>query len=142
MKNKILFLHLIFYPAGLAILANPQRYPELRNQLHLSNGAFGTYISLVGIGSVICFIFGSRIIHAIGIGRTFTITFLGLYSSVAEIPHCHKASHFVLVLIIFGFFSTLNHICINAQGIHAQNKQQSGACSRSMAIGGHRDFSC
>lgn len=122
MKNRILFLHLIFYPAGLAILANPQRYPELRNQLHLSNGAFGTYISLVGIGSVICFIFGSRIIHAIGIGKTFTITFLGLYSSVAAIPHCHSAGNFVIILIIFGFFSTLNHICINAQGIHAQNK--------------------
>ena len=119
------FLYLIFFPAGLAILANAQRYPELRNQLNLSNGEFGTYLSMVGIGSVICFIAGSRIIHSIGIGKTFLIAFLGLYSSVAAFPHAHNANHFLLINIIFGFFSTLNHICINAQGIHIQNKSKS-----------------
>ena len=117
-----IFLYLIFFPAGLAILANAQRYPELRNQLHLSNGEFGTYLSLVGIGSFICFVVGSRMIHHLGIGRTLFIAILGLYSSVAAFPHMHSAIHFILLNIIFGFFSTLNHISINAQGIHVQHR--------------------
>lgn len=117
-----IFLYLIFFPAGLAILANAQRYPELRNQLHLSNGEFGTYLSLVGVGSFICFVVGSRMIHKFGVGRTLFIAILGLYSSVAAFPHFHNAFHFILINIIFGFFSTLNHISINAQGIHVQHK--------------------
>ncbi|MEN9735960.1 MAG: hypothetical protein RL129_670 [Actinomycetota bacterium] len=123
MKHRdTFFLYLIFFPAGLGILSNPQRYPELKNQLHLSNGEFGTYISLVGIGSVICFILGSRMIHSIGIGRTFLIAMVGLYSSVAAIPHVHSPRSFIWVNIIFGFMSTLMHISMNAQGIHAQHK--------------------
>ena len=116
------FLYLIFFPAGLAILANAQRYPELRNQLHLSNGEFGTYLSLVAIGAFTSFIIGPRLIHKIGIGKTLFIAIAGLYSSVAAFPHMLNATHFILLNIIFGLFSTLNHISINAQGIHVQHR--------------------
>ena len=96
-----IFLYLIFFPAGLAILANAQRYPELRNQLHLSNGEFGTYLSLVGVGSFICFVVGSRMIHKFGVGRTLFIAIIGLYSSVAAFPHFHNAFHFILINMNF-----------------------------------------
>ena len=122
MKSRTFSLYLIFFPTGLAVLANAQRYPELRNQLHLTNGEFGTYISLAAVGAVIAFILGSRIIHSFGIGKTLLFGFIGLYSSVATFPHCHRPFSFIVTNLAFGFFSTLNHINMNAQGIHVQNK--------------------
>jgi MFS family permease len=122
MKTKTFYLYFIFFPAGLAVLANAQRYPELRNQLHLTNGEFGTYLSFAGLGAVLAFITGSRIIHAFGIGKSLLLGFIGLYSSVAIFPHCHRALSFLLINLFFGFSSTLNHINMNAQGIHNQNR--------------------
>ena len=121
-SRQAIYLYLIFFSAGFAILANAQRFPELQHQLNISKGAFGTYVGLAAIGSFIAFIYGSRIIHLFGIRKTLIFAPTGLYLSIGIIPHLHSSVTFVLVNIFFGFFATLNHISINAQGIHSENK--------------------
>jgi MFS family permease len=121
-SRQALYLYLIFFSAGFAILANAQRFPELQHQLNIGNGAFGTYLGLAAIGSFIAFIYGSRIIHLFGIAKTLFFAPTGLYLSTGTIPHIHSSAIFILINIIFGFFATLNHISINAQGIHSEKK--------------------
>jgi MFS family permease len=117
-------LYLIFFAAGFSILSNAQRYPELQHQLNLNNGAFGTYVSLIAAGAFLAFIYGSRLIHLLGIKNILIFASIGLYGTTAIFPHIHDAKYFILNNILFGFFSTINHISINSQGIYMQNKKQ------------------
>ena len=96
----------------------------IQKQLNLSNGVFGTYVSLITLGSIIAFIVGSRIIHSFGIGRAFAIAIFGINLTMAGYPHVHSSNIFVLSNIFFGFFSTLTHISMNAQGIHIEHKSK------------------
>ena len=121
-SRQAIYLYLIFFSAGFAILANAQRFPELQHQLNIGKGAFGTYVGLAATGSFIAFIYGSRIIHVFGIGKTLIFAPTGLYLCTGIIPHLHSSAIFILVNIFFGFFATLNHISINAQGIHSEKR--------------------
>jgi MFS family permease len=122
LKFKFNFLFFIAFGFGLSVLAPAQRYPEIQKQLHLSNGIFGTFVSLITLGSIIAFIVGSRIIHVFGIGRAFFVAITGINLTLAGYPHVHSSTIFVVCNIFFGFFSTLTHISMNAQGIHIGNK--------------------
>ena len=121
-SRSAIYLYLIFFSAGFALLANAQRFPELQHQLRIGNGEFGTYVGLAAVGSIASFIYGSRIIHLVGIGKTLIIAQAGLFLSIGIIPHIHNPSIFIIINIFYGFFGTLNHISINAQGIHSEIK--------------------
>jgi len=114
------YLNLLFLPAGLAFLCMPQRYPELRNQLGINNGFFGTCVSMMLIGSVIGLISSSFIIHKIGISKSMVIGILGQFSFLATFPHLHQPLYYIATNICFGMCATLLHISINTQGIHMQ----------------------
>ena len=114
------YLNLLFLPAGLAFLCMPQRYPELRNQLGINNGFFGTCVSMMLIGSVIGLITSSFIIHKIGISKSMVIGIIGQFSFLATFPHLHQPLYYIATNICFGMCFFLFHISINAQGIHMQ----------------------
>ena len=116
-SRQAIYLYLIFFSAGFAILANAQRYAELQKQLNLGNGEFGTYISFMAIGSIICFTIGPKLIHTFGIGKTLLAAMVGMYSIIAAVPHVHSVHSFIIVNLIYGFMTTIMHISINAQEI-------------------------
>ena len=54
------------------------RTPDLKANLGVSNGAFGTIISTGSIGSIIMLLIGGQIVHRIGAKRALQIGSTGI----------------------------------------------------------------
>ena len=103
-------------------MAIATRFPELRDQLDINNGTFGTILSLGGIGSLLGFILVGNWVHSYGVRPIVTFGSTGLFASLALYPHMHNANYFLLLNIFASFCWTSFHIANNAQAIHRQEE--------------------
>ena len=103
-------------------MAIATRFPELRDQLGINNGTFGTILSLGGIGSLLGFILVGNWVHSYGVRPIVTFGSTGLFASLALYPHMHNANYFLLLNIFASFCWTSFHIANNAQAIHRQEE--------------------
>ena len=111
-------LSYLFLPFGIGGMAIATRFPELRDQLDINNGTFGTILSLGGIGSLLGFILVGNWVHSYGVKPIVTFGSTGLFASLALYPHMHNANYFLLLNIFASFCWTSFHIANNAQAIH------------------------
>jgi len=103
-------------------MATSTRYPEIRDNLHLTNGTFGTILSLGSIGSLIAFLIVGQATHKYGVKRIILIGSTTCYGLTALVPHLHQGWEFLIVTIGLGFALTTFHISDNAQAIHRQEQ--------------------
>ena len=103
-------------------MAIATRFPEVRDQLGVNNGAFGTLLSLGSIGSLTAFILVGNWVHTYGIRRIVTFGSTGLFLSIGLFPHMHSPNYFLIINMIAGFCWTSFHIANNAQAIHRQEE--------------------
>jgi MFS family permease len=103
-------------------MATATRYPEIRDNLHLSNGSFGTILSLGSIGSLIAFLVVGHAAHKYGVKLMVVIGATVCYGLTALVPHLHQGWEFLIVTIGLGFGLTTFHISDNAQAIHRQDQ--------------------
>lgn len=115
-------LNYLFLPFGIGGMAIATRFPELRDQLGINNGAFGTILSLGGIGSLLAFILVGNWVHSYGVRPIVTFGSTGLFASLALFPHMHSANLFLLLNIFASFCWISFHIANNAQAIHRQEE--------------------
>jgi MFS family permease len=121
-RTEKLNLYLLFLLFGLGIMAIAPRNPEIKHNLAISNGTFGTLISAGGIGSVLSLIFGGHIVHRLGPRPVLIASATIMYSAIAVIPHLHSALLFLLMNIIIGISMSGYHIAINGQALHRQDE--------------------
>ncbi len=103
-------------------MAIATRFPELRDQLGVNNGTFGTLLSLGGIGSLLAFIFVGNWVHSYGIKPIVALGSTGLFLSLGLFPHMHNPNNFLLLNIFASFCWISFHIANNAQAIHRQEE--------------------
>ena len=103
-------------------MAIATRFPELRDQLGVNNGTFGTLLSLGGIGSLLAFIFVGNWVHSYGIKPIVALGSTGLFASLGLFPHMHNPNNFLLLNIFASFCWISFHIANNAQAIHRQEE--------------------
>lgn len=115
-------LNLLFLPFGVGAMATSTRFPEIRDNLHLNNGVFGTYLTLGGIGSLIAFIFVGNIVHKIGIKPVILVASTGMFAMLATIPHIKNPLIWLASNILVAFFWISFHISNNGQAIHRQDE--------------------
>ena len=63
-------LHLLFFLFGFGIMAWVPRFPEVRENLKLENGAFGSLMSTGSIGAFFGLLITGHIIHRIGVSAS------------------------------------------------------------------------
>jgi MFS family permease len=121
-KQERRALNYLFLPFGIGGMAIATRFPELRDQLGVNNGTFGTLLSLGGIGSLLAFILVGNWVHSYGVKPLVTLGSTGLFASLGIFPHMHNANLFLLLNVFASFCWITFHIANNAQAIHRQEE--------------------
>jgi len=115
-------LYLIFMPYGIGAMATISRFPEIQQNLHLSNGTFGTFLSLGSIGGLLSFITIGQLVDRIGVRPVMIASSVTMALSLGSVPHIHQGWIWLIANIVFGFSTTALHISVNSQGIHRQDE--------------------
>ncbi len=103
-------------------MSTATRFPEIRDQLGINNGTFGTYLSLGAIGGVVAFILVGHLVHSIGVKPIVAIAATGLFVSLGLVPHIQSPILWLVINILIAFFWVSFHIANNAQAIHRQEE--------------------
>jgi nitrate/nitrite transporter NarK len=117
-KREQSSLHTVFFLFGFSIMAWVPRFPEVKAQLGLNNGAFGSLISTGSIGAFLGLLTVGHIIHRFGAKRVTVTAILILLISLAAVVHTHSTLLFLIFNITFGFGITAVHVSINSQAFH------------------------
>ena len=116
-KEKKL-VHALFAGFGFGIMAWLPRFPEVKANLQLDNGAFGSIVSTGGIGAFLGLLTVGHIIHKFGAFRVTITSILLLFSSLALLVQVNSSLPFLFFNVSFGFGITAVHVCLNSHGFH------------------------
>jgi MFS family permease len=117
-------LHALFFIFGFGIMAWVPRFPEVKANLGLSNGAFGSILTTGAIGAFTGLLTVGHIVHKVGVRNVMIAATALLYSAFAAIVHVHSATLFIFLNIAISFGITATHVSINAQGFHIQERSK------------------
>jgi MFS family permease len=111
-------IHILFLCFGFGIMAWIPRFPEVKSNLGLGNGAFGSLMSTGSIGAFFGLLTVGHIIHKYGALRVTVTSILILFSSLALLVHIHSSLIFLILNITFGFGITAVHVSLNSHSFH------------------------
>ena len=116
------YLHALFFLFGFGIMAWVPRFPELKENLSLSNGPFGSILTTGAIGAFLGLLTVGHIVHKYGVKIVFLLSTLLVYASFAAIVHVHTPAIFIIFNILIAFGITATHVALNTQGFHIQER--------------------
>ncbi len=111
-------IHILFLCFGFGIMAWIPRFPEVKANLGLENGAFGSLMSTGSIGAFFGLLTVGHIIHKYGAFRVTITSILILFSSLTLLVHVHSSLIFLILNITFGFGITAVHVSLNSHSFH------------------------
>ncbi len=111
-------IHILFLCFGFGIMAWIPRFPEVKSNLGLDNGAFGSLMSAGSIGAFFGLLTVGHIIHKYGALRVTVTSILILFSSLSLLVHIHSSLIFLILNIAFGFGITAVHVSLNSHSFH------------------------
>ena len=122
--REIKLLKILFFLFGIQIMSWVPRFPEVKANLHLSNGEFGSILSFAAIGNLISQLIVGHLVHKYGARWILytAATFLGL--SLIVLTNTSSSFIFLVVIIIQGAAISAMHVSINSQGFHFQDRTQ------------------
>jgi len=124
-------LQALFFTFGFGIMGWVPRFPEVKANLGLSNGAFGSILTTGAIGAFTGLLTVGHIVHKVGVRNVLIAATALLYSSFLIIVHLHSAPLFIALNIAISFGITATHVAINAQGFHIQELSGENVVTRS-----------
>ncbi len=110
----------LFFLYGFGIISWIPRYPEVKHNLHVSNGQFGTMISFGALGSLISLLTVGHLVHRYGTRKAMTVSSTILFLSIAYIVHVTNPWEFILCIVLIGAGTSSFHIAVNGQGFYEQ----------------------
>lgn len=110
----------LFFIFGFGIIAWIPRLPEIKANLHLNNGQFGTVISLGAVGSILSLLTTGHLVHRFGSRKALIASATLLFGSIALIGHMTSVWQFVVVNVAFGAGVSAFNISVNTQAFHEQ----------------------
>jgi MFS family permease len=115
-------LHALFFLFGFGIMAWVPRFPELKENLNLTAGAFGAILTTGSIGAFLGLLTAGSIVHKIGVYKVGIASTLLLFGSFSAIVHIRTPLYFILMHIAIGYGITAMHVAFNTQGFHVQER--------------------
>ena len=121
-ERELKFLRLLFFLFGFMIMAWLPRFAELKANLGLSNGEFGSLISTGAIGSLISLMSVGHLVHKYGVKIVMQLATLALALSMITLVQTQSTFLFLIVNIVLGGSISAFHISINSQGFSFQDR--------------------
>ena len=119
-QNTKRYLYGIFFLFGFAIMGWVPRFPEVKAQLSLTNGQFGTVISVGALGGILLLLIGGHIVHRFGTTIVMAVSAVGFLLSIGTIVHVTSVPLFLILNVLIGATISGFHIAINSQVLHDQ----------------------
>lgn len=110
----------MFFLFGFGIIAWVPRFPEIKQNLDVSNGEFGTLLSASAIGSLVALVSVGQLVHRYGARTMLMASATLLFGSIALIVHLASTWQFLLCNLAFGAGVSAFHISVNSQGLYEQ----------------------
>lgn len=110
----------LFFIFGFGIIAWVPRFPEIKANLHLNNGQFGTVMSLGAIGSILSMLMTGHLVHRFGSHKILRVVAPLFFGSVSGLGHVTSVWQFVVFNIAFGASSAALSIALTSQAFHEQ----------------------
>jgi MFS family permease len=116
------YIGILFFLFAVQIMSWVPRFPEVKANLGLSNGEFGTYLSLGSVGAVIAMLSSGHFVHKLGAKPVLIISTLTMCLSIITIVHLQSTPIFIIANMINGGSIAAFNIALNAQAFHAQDR--------------------
>ena len=98
------------------------RFPEVKANLQLTNGEFGSLVSMGAIGNLVALLTVGHLVHKYGARWMLHAGSLLLAVSLVFLTHSTSSLVFLIFIILQGLAISAFHISINAQGFHFQDR--------------------
>ena len=98
------------------------RFPEVKANLQLTNGEFGSILSMGAVGNIIALLTIGHLVHKYGARWILHISSAFLAISLVFLTHSTSSLVFLIFIIISGSAVSAFHIAINAQGFFFQDR--------------------
>jgi MFS family permease len=121
-KEEERILHILFFVFGFGIMAWVPRFPEVKANLGLSNGAFGTLLTTGSIGAFIGLLTVGHIVHKVGVFKVSIAGTLLLYGTFVSVVHVKSPLIFAFCNVVIAFAITAQHVAFNTQAFDVQEK--------------------
>jgi len=120
-EKELTGLKVIFFMFGLSIMSWVPRFPDVKANLGLSNGEFGSLISLGVFGNVAALLTVGHLVHKFGAQLMMRVSTLAFSTSIIILTQTSSSFVFLIFMIIQGAGISAFHISINAQGFNFQD---------------------
>ena len=112
----------LFYVYAFLLMSWIPRFPEIKANLGLNVGQFGTLISTSAFGGVVSLFLTGHLVHKYGIKRVILTNIWILGAAYFFIVQTESSGVFLICNVAIGFSASAYHICINAQGFDAMER--------------------
>lgn len=112
----------LFFLFGFGIMSWIPRFPDFKERLGLTNGQFGSIISLGNVGAFISLLTVGHIVHKLGSYKVLIASTSSLYLGFILIANISSSLIFIPVVILMGFSSSAFHISVNSQAFDSQTR--------------------
>lgn len=119
------YVHLLFFIFGFGIMAWVPRFPELKDNLGLSNAAFGSVLSTGSVGAFIGLLTIGHLVQKWGVFKVGIPGTALLYLSLLGAVHVSSPIAFMILNAIIAFGVTAQHVAFNTHGFSLQERSGS-----------------
>lgn len=123
-NRELNYLKLIFFLFGFLIMSWLPRFPEVKANLALSNGEFGSLISFSAVGSLVALFTAGHLVHNYGAKLVMRIASVSMAISLILLSNTSSTLVFLISIIIHAIGISAFHVSINAQGFSFQDRTQ------------------
>ena len=112
----------LFFLFGFGIMSWVPRFPDFKDRLGLTNGEFGSIISLGNLGAFVALLTIGHIVHKLGSHRVLIASTYSLYLGFFVLANVSSSLIFISAVILVGFSISAFHIALNSQAFDSQTR--------------------
>ena len=120
--SEFKLIQALFYVYAFLLMSWIPRFPEIKANLGLNVGQFGTLISTSAFGGVVSLFLTGHLVHKYGVKRVILTNIWIMGAAYFFIVRTESSGIFLICNVAIGWSTSAYHISINAQGFNAMER--------------------